>query len=202
METSDDTIQALDFGLLHTHDCNRFSNKVRHLLISAIETGHLESISRWWWIGIPLIKFPETHDIMFILIAHFSIELPFRRHLGTKSKGVWIGACYSIINVIFLFSVIWIFRFKLLPSMTFYYWNNMINRISIVTLRHLYRSSFKQPSFGCHICDTIIKNSKLPWIDEDIYRRNRIRPCILQEGCVNANAKGPDVSAKYMEEHG
>jgi len=74
----------------------------------------------------------------------------------------------------------------------------MIHRISPRALRNLYMTSFKQPPHGCHICDNIVKNSNLPWIDEDLYRRCRIRPCILQSSCEHE--KGSVISMKQEED--
>ena len=65
-----------------------------------------------------------------------------------------------------------------------------VTQTSSVALRQLYKSSFKQPPRGCPICDTIIKNSMLSWDDRDLYRRCRIRPCILQQSCVNLKVPG------------
>ena len=63
-------------------------------------------------------------------------------------------------------------------------------RISSVVLRQLYKSSFKQPPRGCPICDTIIKDNMLSWDDRDLYRRCKIRPCILQQSYVNSKVPG------------
>lgn len=66
----------------------------------------------------------------------------------------------------------------------------MSYRISSAVFRQLYKSPFKQPPHGCPVCDAIIKDSKLPWDDRDLYKRCKIRPCILQQSCVNSRAPG------------
>lgn len=80
----------------------------------------------------------------------------------------------------------------------------MAYRISSSALRQLYKSPFKQPPIGCPICDTIVKDSNLSFDDRDLYKRCKIRPCILQLSCVFPKAPGvpgvPSISSKESSE--
>ena len=79
-----------------------------------------------------------------------------------------------------------------------------VTQKSSSVFRKLCKSPFKQPPYGCPVCDTIVKNSILSWDDRDLYKRCKIRPCLLQKSCVNVTVPGvpykpPEEAENHVE---